>query len=104
MRVTLARNWIATIGRRLIDLIQIAQQRGHSLPESIIRSVAVRTRPILLTAGTTLLANAVMTLDPVFSGLAGAIIFGILTSTGFSLILVPAAYWLLYCSQQSAAE
>ncbi|TWT79854.1 Multidrug export protein AcrF [Planctomycetes bacterium CA13] len=80
----------------LIDFIHLAQAEGHSLDESIIRSVAVRTRPILLTAGTTLLANWVITLDPVFSGLAWAIIFGILTSTVFTLIVIPAAYWLLY--------
>tara|TARA_R110002049_G_scaffold50370_3_gene143093 strand:+ start:134187 stop:137549 length:3363 start_codon:yes stop_codon:yes gene_type:complete len=80
----------------LIDFIHLAQDEGHSLRESIIRSVAVRTRPILLTAGTTLLANWVITLDPVFSGLAWAIIFGILTSTLFTLIVIPAAYWLLY--------
>ncbi len=80
----------------LIDFIHLAQAEGHDLRESIIRSVAVRTRPILLTAGTTLLANWVITLDPVFSGLAWAIIFGILTSTGFTLIVIPAAYWLLY--------
>ncbi len=80
----------------LIDFIHLAQGEGFALEESIIRSVAVRTRPILLTAGTTLLANWVITLDPVFSGLAWAIIFGILTSTFFTLIVIPAAYWLIY--------
>lgn len=87
----------------LIDFIHLAQAEGHSLDESIIRSVAVRTRPILLTAGTTLLANWVITLDPVFSGLAWAIIFGILTSTLFTLIVIPAAYWLLYSSDPAQA-
>jgi len=87
----------------LIDFIHLAQAEGHSLRESIIRSVAVRTRPILLTAGTTLLANWVITLDPVFSGLAWAIIFGILTSTMFTLIVIPATYWLLYRGQYQQA-
>lgn len=49
-----------------------------------------------ITAGTTLLANWVITLDPVFSGLAWAIIFGMTTSTFFTLIVIPAAYWILY--------
>jgi multidrug efflux pump subunit AcrB len=80
----------------LVDFVHLAQAEGHTLHESIIRSVAVRTRPILLTAGTTLLANWVITLDPVFSGLAWAIIFGILTSTLFTLVVIPTAYWLLY--------
>jgi multidrug efflux pump subunit AcrB len=80
----------------LIDFIHMAQAEGLSLKESIIRSVAVRTRPILLTAGTTLLANWVITLDPVFSGLAWSIIFGILSSTVFTLVVIPVTYWLLY--------
>src|SRR6056297_281231 len=87
----------------LIDFIHLAQAEGHALEESIIRSVAVRTRPILLTAGTTLLANWVITLDPVFSGLAWSIIFGIVTSTLFTLIVIPAAYWLLYRKSNSHA-
>ncbi|WP_044254127.1 efflux RND transporter permease subunit [Rhodopirellula sp. SWK7] len=88
----------------LIDFIHLAQAEGHDLRECIIRSVAVRTRPILLTAGTTLLANWVITLDPVFSGLAWAIIFGILTSTGFTLVVIPAAYWLLYQNKEGSTE
>lgn len=87
----------------LIDFIHLAQAEGHDLRESIIRSVAVRTRPILLTAATTLLANWVITLDPVFSGLAWAIIFGIVTSTFFTLIVIPAAYWILYRNENSPA-
>lgn len=80
----------------LIDFIQMAQREGQPLREAIIQSVAVRTRPIMLTAGTTLLANWVITLDPVFSGLAWAIIFGIATSTLFTLVVIPTVYALLY--------
>ena len=80
----------------LIDFIHIAQAEGHSLKDSIIRSVAIRTRPILLTAGTTLLGNWVITLDPIFSGLAWSVIFGIVTSTLFTLFVIPAVYWLIY--------
>ncbi|QEG25046.1 efflux RND transporter permease subunit [Mariniblastus fucicola] len=80
----------------LVDFIHYGQAEGLSLEESIVRSVAVRTRPILLTAGTTLLGNWVITLDPVFSGLAWAVIFGILTSTLFTLIVIPVVYYLLY--------
>lgn len=80
----------------LVDFIHYGQAEGLSLEEAIVRSVAVRTRPILLTAGTTLLGNWVITLDPVFSGLAWAIIFGILTSTLFTLVVIPVVYWLLY--------
>mgnify|MGYP000560234066 CR=1 FL=1 len=80
----------------LIDFIQNALAEGMDLREATIRSVAIRTRPILLTAGTTLLGNWVITLDPIFSGLAWAIIFGIATSTLFTLIVIPVVYWMLY--------
>lgn len=80
----------------LIDFIHMAEAEGMPRREAIVRSVAVRTRPILLTAGTTLLANWVITLDPVFSGLAWAIIFGILASTLFTLVVIPVTYAMLY--------
>ena len=80
----------------LVDFIRHAVDEGMSLREAIIQSVAVRTRPILATAGTTLLGNWVITLDPIFSGLAWAIIFGILTSTVFTLLVIPVVYWLLF--------
>ena len=85
----------------LVDFIHHGQAEGLELREAIIRSVAVRTRPILLTAGTTLLGNWVITLDPIFSGLAWAIIFGILASTIFTLLVIPVAYWLLYGGKQA---
>jgi multidrug efflux pump subunit AcrB len=88
----------------LVDFIHYGLAAGLSLEEAIVRSVAVRTRPILLTAGTTLLGNWVITLDPVFSGLAWAIIFGILTSTLFTLIVIPVVYWLLYRRSKSTSS
>jgi Cu/Ag efflux pump CusA len=87
----------------LIDFINQGVAEGMPMREAIVQSVAVRTRPIVLTAGTTLLGNWVITLDPIFSGLAWAIIFGILTSTVFTLIVVPVVYWLLYGRSASAA-
>ncbi len=80
----------------LIEFIGHGQAEGLPLREAIVRSVAVRTRPILLTAGTTLLGNWVITLDPIFSGLAWSIIFGIFASTLFTMLVIPLVYWLLY--------
>ncbi|WP_252738821.1 efflux RND transporter permease subunit [Colwellia sp. D2M02] len=80
----------------LIEFISQAQQAGATIKESLIQAGAVRMRPVLLTAGTTLLGNLVITLDPVFSGLAIAIIFGIISSTVFTLLVVPIAYSLVF--------
>jgi multidrug efflux pump subunit AcrB len=80
----------------LIEFIQDALGREKPLTEAIIQSVAVRTRPILLTAATTLVGNLFIILDPIFSGLAWAIIFGIITSNLFTLLVVPVICGLLF--------
>jgi multidrug efflux pump subunit AcrB len=80
----------------LLDFIAQVRARGASLKEALIESGAVRFRPILLTAGSAMLGAWPITLDPVFSGLAWALIFGLMVSTGFTLLLVPVVYWMLY--------
>ncbi len=80
----------------LIDFIQISTAGGKKLREAIIESGATRLRPIVLTAGTTLLGAWPITLDPIFSGLAWAIIFGLFVSTLFTLIIIPVVYNLIY--------
>lgn len=85
--------------RNALILIEFIQQKlvtGASLEQSLFEAGAARTRPILLTAGTTMLGNIVITLDPIFSGLAWAIIFGITASTLFTLVVVPLVYYLMY--------
>jgi multidrug efflux pump subunit AcrB len=80
----------------LIDFIRSEAARGKSLRDAIIEAGAVRFRPIFLTAGTTLLGAWPITFDPIFSGLAWSIIFGLFVSTAFTLIVVPVAYGLIY--------
>ena len=80
----------------LLDFIQHVRARGASLKEALIESGAVRFRPILLTAGAAMLGAWPITLDPVFSGLAWSLIFGLVVSTAFTLLLVPVVYWMLY--------
>jgi multidrug efflux pump subunit AcrB len=80
----------------LVEFISQAREAGASIRAALLQAGSVRMRPVLLTAGTTMLGNLVITLDPVFSGLALAIIFGIVASTAFTLIVVPAAYLLVF--------
>ena len=44
-----------------------------------------------------------ITPDPVFSGLAWALIFGLVVSTAFTLVLVPVVYRMLYRRTDAAA-
>jgi multidrug efflux pump subunit AcrB len=80
----------------LIEFLHVGLKKGLKLKEAIIEAGAIRTRPILLTAGTAMLAAIPITLDPVFSGLAWALIFGLLVSTTFTLVVVPITYYLVY--------
>ncbi|SFD48120.1 efflux RND transporter permease subunit [Pseudoalteromonas denitrificans] len=85
----------------LIEFISQARKNGNTIKEALLQAGAVRMRPVLLTAGTTLLGNLVITLDPVFSGLAIAIIFGIISSTVFTLLVVPIVYSLIFDQPKS---
>jgi len=80
----------------LIEFIQDALKNELPLKEAILQSGAIRMRPIVLTATTTALGAWPITLDPIFSGLAWALIFGLIASTLFTLLVVPVTYYALY--------
>jgi multidrug efflux pump subunit AcrB len=80
----------------LVDFIHLALAQGRDLADAIVESCVVRLRPILLTAGTAMLSAAPIAIDPIFSGLAWALIFGLFVSTLFTLFVVPVTYWLIY--------
>ena len=84
----------------LIDFIHHHLDRGFSLEESVLRSGAVRFRPILLTALAAMFGSWVITLDPIFSGLAWSFIFGLFASTAFSLVVVPVIFYLQASRQE----
>lgn len=88
----------------LVEFVEQARQAGNAVREALLEAGRLRARPVLLTAGTTLLGNLVITLDPIFSGLAWAIIFGVLASTLFTLLVVPVVYALAYAVPNDAAE
>jgi multidrug efflux pump subunit AcrB len=83
----------------LVEFIHLALRDGKGLHDALLQAGAVRMRPIFLTAGTTLLGNLVITLDPIFSGLAWAIIFGLAASTVFTLFVIPLLYSLIYADK-----
>jgi multidrug efflux pump subunit AcrB len=84
----------------LIDFIHLRTHAGDPLWRAIVDSVAVRIRPIFLTAGAAMLGAWPITLDPIFSGLAWSLIFGLFVSTAFTLVVVPVVYWVLYSHKE----
>jgi multidrug efflux pump subunit AcrB len=87
----------------IVDFIHLALAQGRTVREAIVDSCVVRLRPILLTAATAMLSALPITVDPIFSGLAWALIFGLLASTVFTLFVVPLVYWLIYGRRPTAA-
>jgi multidrug efflux pump subunit AcrB len=88
----------------LIDFIRSRRAEGMPLADAIAQSGARRLRPIALTAGAAMLGAWPITLDPIFSGLAWSLIFGLLASTAFTLVVVPVAYFVLEARGDAAAH
>jgi multidrug efflux pump subunit AcrB len=82
----------------LVDFIHLSLARGRCLFDAIMESRVVRLRPILLTAAAAMLGAVPIIFDPIFSGLAWTLIFGLFASTLFTLFVIPVAYWLLYAN------
>lgn len=78
----------------LIDFILDYRARGYALEEAVMEAGAVRFRPILLTALAIIFGSAIMVTDPVFGGLAVALIFGTFASTALTLLVIPLLYLL----------
>ena len=76
----------------LVDFVRHRRAEGVPLRDAVLESGAKRFRPILLTAGAAMLGAWPITLDPIFSGLAWSLIFGIVASTAFTLVVVPVVY------------
>ncbi len=81
----------------LVDFINQELREGRDFAEAVVRSAAVRAQPIVLT-GLAAMAGAFFILDdPIFSGLAVSLIFGLLVSTVLTLIVIPVVYYgLMY--------
>ena len=79
----------------LIDFINIRLEEGAPFKEAVIEAGAVRTTPILLTAGTVVIGAFVILFDPIFQGLAISLMGGTIASTVLTLLVVPLVYYLI---------
>jgi multidrug efflux pump subunit AcrB len=79
----------------LVDFIQLAEARGLTLRDAVLEAGAVRFRPIALTAAAVVVGGIVMVTDPIFQGLAVALMSGAVVATLLTMIVVPILYWEL---------
>jgi multidrug efflux pump subunit AcrB len=77
----------------LVDFINQQVREGSTLEQAVIESAIVRAKPIMLTA-IAAMAGAVFILDdPIFSGLAVSLLFGLFVSTVLTLVVIPVVYY-----------
>ena len=77
----------------LVDFINQEVREGVPFDRAVVRSAAVRAKPIVLT-GLAAMAGAFFILDdPIFSGLAVSLIFGLFVSTILTLVVIPVVYY-----------
>lgn len=79
----------------LIDFVNLRLEEGVPLKQAIIEAGAVRTTPILLTAGTVVIGAFVILFDPIFQGLAISLMGGSITATFLTLLVVPLVYYMM---------
>jgi len=77
----------------LVDFINDQVAQGMAFEEAVIQAAVVRARPIALTAMAAIMGAFFILDDPIFNGLAIALIFGILVSTLLTLIVIPVMYY-----------
>ncbi len=76
----------------LIDFIRHAKTDDRPLREVLLEAGAIRFKPILLTAVAAMIGAAVILTDPIFQGLAISLLFGLMSSTLLTVLVIPAIY------------
>lgn len=79
----------------LIDFVNLRTAEGVPLKQAVIEAGAIRTTPILLTAGTVVIGAFVILFDPIFQGLAISLMGGTIASTILTLLVVPLIYYFM---------
>ncbi len=73
----------------LLEYIMFRLEANEDLKQAIIGACQVRLRPIILTSLTTIMGSLAIAGDPVWSGLAWSIVFGLSLSAVLTLIVFP---------------
>jgi multidrug efflux pump subunit AcrB len=82
------------IVRNSILLVDFIRNSGEVTIDTLIEAGAIRFKPILLTAVAAMIGAVVILTDPIFQGLAISLLFGLLSSTLLTVLVIPAIYRL----------
>ncbi|MGI9216413.1 MAG: efflux RND transporter permease subunit [Hydrogenophaga sp.] len=87
----------------LVDFIELETKRGVPFAQAVVQSASVRAQPIALTGLAAMMGAFFILDDPIFNGLAIALIFGIAVSTMLTLVVIPVLYYAVYRKKYEAA-
>ena len=79
----------------LVDFIELRLEQGRPLDEAVVDAGAVRFRPMMLTAAAVVVGAGVILFDPIFQGLAIALMAGEIASLALSRMTVPIVYFVV---------
>jgi len=79
----------------LVDFIELRLKQGMPLDQAVIDAGAVRFRPMMLTAAAVVVGSAIILFDPIFQGLAIALMAGEIASLALSRMTVPIVYYFV---------
>jgi multidrug efflux pump subunit AcrB len=79
----------------LVDFVELRLREGMPLDEAVIDAGAVRFRPMMLTAAAVVVGASVILFDPIFQGLAIALMAGEIASLALSRMTVPVVYYIM---------
>jgi len=85
----------------LVDFIELRLKEGMSLQDAVVDAGAVRFRPMMLTAAAVVAGSSVILFDPIFQGLAIALMAGEVASLALSRMTVPIVYYMINNRQRS---
>jgi multidrug efflux pump subunit AcrB len=83
----------------LVDFIELRRKEGSPLQQAVIDAGAVRFRPMMLTAAAVVVGSSVILFDPIFQGLAIALMAGEVASLLLSRMTVPVIYYVMNADQ-----
>ncbi len=78
----------------LVDFIELRLSQGMPLDQAVIDAGAVRFRPMMLTAAAVVVGSSVILFDPIFQGLAIALMAGEIASLLLSRMTVPVLFFV----------
>jgi multidrug efflux pump subunit AcrB len=80
----------------LVDFIELRLAQGMPLDAAVIDAGAVRFRPMMLTAAAVVVGSSVILFDPIFQGLAIALMAGEIASLLLSRMTVPVLFFIFH--------